>query len=86
MIIAQNDCLKIEIHETTYHGVKTLRLRSVGGRDREIDLVRLKLGEHTSTLTTIGFSSDLRNDTAFKYYQNVKSSYLKTFGLRERDE
>ena len=82
MIIAKNDCLKIEIHEVKYGGYKTIRIRSVGGIDREIVILRLKIGESESTLTTIGHSIKLRNETAFRYYANVKHSYLKTFGLK----
>ena len=81
MIIAKNDCLKIEIHEIKYGGYKTLRVRSIGGK-RGIDLARLKIGEFESTLTTIGHSIKVHNDRAFRYYANVKHSYLKTFGLK----
>ena len=85
MIIAQNDCLKIEIHETKYGGYKTIRIRSVGGINREIDLARLKIGEFESTLTTFSNSLTLLNEVAFRYYANVKHYYLKTFGLKVSD-
>ena len=82
MIIAKNNCLKIEIHETKYGGYKTIRIRSVGGSDREIDLARLRIGEFESTLTTFGGSHKLLNEVAFRFYANVKHNYLKTFGLK----
>ena len=81
MIIAKNDCLKIEIHETKYGGYKTLRLQSVSGSDREIYLVRLKIGDDESILQSFHGTITIRNDFAFRYYENMKSSFLKTFGL-----
>lgn len=81
MIIAKNDCTKIEIHETTYAGRKTLRVRSAGGRDRELDIAILEKGDLQSQLS-FGFSSHtIHSELAEHYYENIKSSTLKVFGL-----
>ena len=82
MIIAKSDNIPIEIHETKYGGYKTLRLRSVGGSDREIDLARLKLKGEESVLAYFGITLTLPLEPANRYYENIKSSYLKTFGLK----
>jgi hypothetical protein len=86
LIIAKSDNVKIEIHETTYARCKTLTLISFAGRNRSIRLARLMMRENNSTLETIYGSSRLPNTVAQRYYENVKSSYLKTFKLKEMIE
>jgi len=75
--------LNIEIHEIKYRGQTTLRLRSIGGANREIDLVRLRGKDNLWTLESIHGYSILHEDIAKKYYSNIKASYLKTFGIKE---
>ena len=86
MIIAKSDCIPIEIHETKYAGYKNLRIRSVGGINRDIDLVRLKLQDEESVLTHFGIILTIPFEVANRYYENIKSHYLKTFGLKKEAE
>ena len=84
MKIYENDCAKVIITETVYAKKRTLRITGIGGQDREIDLVRLDMNSRSGwKLSTIYCRLVLEPTKAQYYYDNVKSSYLKTFGVRE---